>query len=318
MVLVAFYELCFDDDEQNIRYRKYAKRILILSLIISIIIFGIVMLSLYVNHKIAQSEIGIINDSYSGKLLGPYQQGSYTLKPGQQLIKLSKVYTSRTYNVNCLSKDQLSINLSISMQYLYSSDYILSFMFKKFSNEGEYLSLFEDIFWRSYILVCAHYDAEEYYTSRSIIEHDMYNILINSSNTIGIGMDIKSLQLNNIAFPTKFSTAITQKQLSNQNITSNTNARTGALTTAQTKLLQAEQTALTIAINANSTANIIIRNAKSLYDNNIQKWNSIGIGLSSVLSSLNNNVTALLKYLQYQTIQKSNKPVINIKQFLES
>lgn len=313
----CIHSLCFNNNLKL--YKNITIATTVCCFVLAIILTSIILLGMNVNKKIDQSEVAIFINNYTANIRGPFEQGTYTTYPGDTIVIFQRVYQQQDYtSISCLTKDQLSIQLSISYQFQYDIQNIIPVIIQKFNTESFYLDFVSNVFWESYTDVCSNYNAEDYYTNRSLIEATIYDNFLGAVNNLSLGMDIKALQLTHVDFPCQFSDIITNKQITTQNIITNTNARQGLLTQAQTNLLTAMQQARINLITANNTAAVNIFNADTNYAVVYNKWDQYGIGLKFVLDTFNGNLTSFFNYLEYNILQNSVNPIINFGDFVSS
>lgn len=302
------------------KLRDYLKKclIIILSIIVfGIIILGCILLALCVNIKIKQSDVGVFINHYTSTIRGPFDQGTYNILPGDEVLRFSRIYQQKNYHIDTLTKDGIVVNLNITFQQMYNISEIIPTILKKFDNEEFYLDVLSNVLWPSIMFVACKFNAEDFYNNRSYIETEMYNNYVSYISKISFGVDIKSLQLVHIGFPINYTDVLTQKQIQTQNKITNLNMRQGLLTKANTDLMIAKQQAQTILINANNTANINIANANTKYQIVLDNMEQTGNGLKIILNSFDNNFTSFFNYLEYTILSNSNNPIINFKDFIK-
>jgi regulator of protease activity HflC (stomatin/prohibitin superfamily) len=283
-----------------------------------IVIFGgiitmISLLSLYVSYPVEQSEYAVGYDTYNMKFTKIYTQGKYPIKVGEKMYIIKRTLQDIDKKLICMTKDKILINLSIEIQYKYNKEDLIEKILKKFSSIGYFNIFLFDRITSSVINSCLEYNAEEYYTDRSIIDKKMYNDLINNINNYYLGVDIEFFQLINIKFPQKISKSITKKQNIEQQSLTAQNDRASLITEANTILLEMKKQADILIINANNNANITLNNA--FINSQIQQvlWNNRAYTYLHSNDVLELNSTDLIDYIQSSLISKSNSLLSNFK-----
>lgn len=278
----------------------------------SSILLMIIMLALCVNKKVDQNQYSIFINKYTMDVSGPYDQGTYTIKPGDDM----KFYTSTVQyydnDINCMSKDGLQIALDISYQYLYQRNSLIPIMLYQFSDEINYLSSFNAIIESAIYKSCAFFDSEEYYTQRQKIEANMSTIVTNAIGNSSIGIDMNIFQIKNIQFPYSFNEAITQKQILIQQVQTQLNKRISQLISTNTTLIQAQQTAKQIKIQADNNVNIIIAQANATANIVNTQWLKRAETYKTIMEKQNINGTQLVSYIESELLRLSNDPTIQL------
>ncbi len=314
-MLTSIYNFCFDD--KNKANRKCTCCWVLSCLFGAGVILMIVLLVMCVNKKIDQSEVGVFKNYYTSSLRGPYEQGTYVMVPGETLTTFPRVYQQRSHDkVVCLTKDTLPIKVDVAMQYQYDVNLIIPQLLQQFDNEDNFMELFDNTFYKAYLISCSKYTAEQFNNIRSQIEADIYTEMSNQLHKTKIGVDVQSLQLVHTYFPNEFIDIITSKQATIQSITTNLNSRSGQLTEINTSILQAKQQANINLINANNIANINTVNADIKYNITLNKWQQQGIAFLDMLQAVNNNKSTFLYNLQFSIIKNATRPVINLENYM--
>ena len=282
---------------------------LIFSLIVVVggVVTFITILAMYSNYSVEQSEYAIGYDTYNMKFTKIYDQGRYFVKVGEKMIKIKRTLQEYSKDINCLTADKILVDITVTLQYQYEKDSLIPIILKKFSSIDNYNEFLFDRITSSIMDSCLAYDAEQYYTDRSLVDSHMYKQLVIDINDKDIGSTIEFLQLVNIKFPTEITDAITQKQNIDQEALTTLNDRNTQLTNSNTDLLETVRKANILIINANNTANIIINQAKTTAQTQTTLWNERSYGYSYAGKILGLNSTQIIEYIESDIIQKSNK-----------
>jgi regulator of protease activity HflC (stomatin/prohibitin superfamily) len=283
-----------------------------------LLVLSITLLAICVNIKVDQSQVGVTINFFTSEISDPKEQGTYTILPGDTMVRFPRIYQQQNYYIAALTNDGIIVGLNISYQQMYNVSEIVPVILKQYDNETFYLNVLSNVLWPAIMFEAAKYVTDDFYNNRSIIENAMYQSYVSYIANTSMGIDIKSLQLVHIDFPEEYNNILSQKQIQTQNITTNLNMREGLLVQADTDLKVANQQAEIISINANNTANVNIATADTNYQIALTKWDQISKGLETVLNSFNNNYTQFFNYLEYSILGNSNSPIINFNDFIAS
>lgn len=285
--------------------------------ITGILIFGgiitmISLLALYISYPVEQSEYAVGYDTYNMKFTKIYEQGKYPIKVGEEMIIIQRTLQDFNKDLTCMTKDKILINLNIGLQYQYHRDDLIEKILKEFSSIKNFNGFLFDRITSSIINSCLAYEAEEYYTKRSVIDRHMYNGLIADINNYNLGASVEFFQLINIQFPKPISDAIAEKQNIDQEALTAQNERASKLTEANTALYEMQRQANIQIINAYASANITQNQAQS--NSQIQQvlWENRAYTYSHANDVLGLNSTQLIDYIQADLISKSDNLLTNL------
>lgn len=292
-------------------------RIVIIFFVVAVIVMSSVLIGVSVNKKVAQNEYAIVANKYTMELVKVLEQGTYTVKPGDELNYYRSTVQTLNYDefegfLHCFSSDGLQIQLDITVQYLYKKDILVPILLKQFGNEKNYVSAFKAIVIDAILTSCANFTSDEYYTSRQNVENLMSETIVRDTNTSQIGIDVSLVQLKNIDFPDQFNQAIAQKQHTAQELQTQLNNRTSQLILANTTLIQAQQSAQQIIIQAHNTENLVIVKANTTSDIIRNQLVQRGDAYANIKTNLGFNSTQFVEYIEADLLRTSNNPLIGL------
>jgi regulator of protease activity HflC (stomatin/prohibitin superfamily) len=273
----------------------------------------IILVSLTALKKVEQKEYGIVFNNYTYEFGRIYEQGTYTLNVGDVLLKKERTLIPiGTNSLNCISKDKITVTLTLSAQYQFNKQDLIDIIFKQF--DEQYDTFLSSIVANIILRICGLYNAEDFYLKRGIVDTHMLNSLKNeiNNNTQSLGATIVNFQLQNIRFPQAYEDAITQKQLVTQNKVTSENNRITQLILANTTLLQNQRQAQILIINANNQAQININQAQTSYDIIVNQWIQRADVYATIMANLKLNQSQFLEYLKAEAIRDSDSPVISV------
>src|SRR3990167_1291281 len=104
---------------------RYCQRTLLTLLLIVLGLGGFILLivlpAITVNKRVEQNEVGIFVNSFTTDVVGPYEQGSYTINVGDSIILFTRiVQDSGLEDIICLSNDKITIDLNVFIQFQYN------------------------------------------------------------------------------------------------------------------------------------------------------------------------------------------------------
>jgi len=270
------------------------------------------LLAMYVGYQVQQSQYAVGYDNYNMEFTKIYEQGKYPIRVGEEMIIIERTLQDYNKDLTCMTKDKILIGLSIGIQYQYQKKDIIDKILREFSTINNFNGFLFDRITSSIINSCLVYNAEDYYTERSIIDRHMYDNLILNVNNYNLGVLIEFFQLINIKFPSEISNAISEKQNIEQESLTAINQRTSKLTEANTELFEMQRQAEILIINAYATSNITLNQAES--NSQIQQilWANRAYAYSHANDVLGLNSTQLIDYIQSDLISKSENLLTNL------
>lgn len=285
--------------------------------VFGILIFGgiitmISLLALYINYPVEQSEYAVGYDTYNMEFTKIYEQGKYPIRVGEEMIIIERTLQDYNRNFICMTKDKILIELDVGLQYQYQRDDLIDKILMEFSSVGNFEGFLFDRMTSSIINSCLAFDAEEYYTERSIIDRHMYNGLITDINDYNFGVLVEFFQLINIKFPLEISNAIADKQNIEQDTLTAINERASKLTEANTKLFEMQRKADIQIINAYAKANVTMNQAESNFEIQNVLWSNRAYSYLHALSALGLNSSSIIDYIQADLITKSENLLTNL------
>jgi regulator of protease activity HflC (stomatin/prohibitin superfamily) len=269
------------------------------------VILAITLMALTVDKVVEQNEYAVGYNTYTMEFTKVYEQGKHTIAVGEDWIILQRTLREFKDEIQCLSKDKVLLDISVSIQYQYVEDDLINIIMRDYGGEKNYKKMIHNRAISSIMESCLLFNAEQYYIERSSIDAAMYNTLYNKINEKDIGTTIEFLQLTNIAFPDDFNTVIEEKQNIEQTSLTALNDRASIITQANTEYLEALREADVNIINANKTANIIINKAETEATSQEKLWSDRAFGYTHALSLLNFNSTDIIKYIEYDNVRGS-------------
>lgn len=284
----------------------------------SILLFGsiitmISLLALYVNYPVDQTEYAVGYDTYNMKFTKIYEQGKYTIRVGEQMIKIRRTLQDYNKVVVCMTKDKILINLDIGIQYLYESDDLIPNILIKFGNTKSYNNFLSDRIKSSILNSCLKFESEQYYMERSTIDNYIYSNLVEDINNKKIGVNVEFFQLINIEYPTDISNIISQKQNIEQEALTAQNNRDTLITEEKTKYFEVQRQANILIINANVQANITLNQAWTNSQAQTILWTNRAYTYEHVKNTLGLNSSSIIEYIQTDMISKSSNLYSNLE-----
>ncbi|KAK6166456.1 hypothetical protein SNE40_023143 [Patella caerulea] len=221
------------------------------------LIIGLVSTSL---KKLDSDEVGIKYNTIQKTLDGePKLEGLYTGPPGYEFIVFPNTFTTMTFNrLDCLNAEGVTITLNVEYQYKAQPKDIKKIIldFKDFDN---YKKVLETTGEASLHEACSHFNTSQFQTERGAFQEEIRTAL--QKRYVDLMCIVTDLQVNNIARPSLYESAIRSKERAREDIKVAKSEEPRRLTEADTEILQAETQGKIIMNKAESNARI--RNNKA-------------------------------------------------------
>lgn len=277
------------------------------------VILMCVLLSLTVNKKVQQNEIGVVWNSYTMEIKNIYDQGTYTLDVGDNLETYIATVQYMDYtNLPCYTKDKLQITLDTQTQYTYIRDKLIPIMYRQYGNQGALMEYFDAAIKSAIYSTCVLFTSQDCYNNRQLIETAMLTNITNVVKNADIGIDVNLFVLRDIDFPTAFSNTIANIQAATQQIQTQLVTRQAELILANTSLIQAKQTAQQIMIQAENSAKLILQQANATANVIITQLHQQALSFKLIKDSLELNASGLISFLKSEFIRTAQHPFISI------
>jgi len=257
--------------------------------------------------SVEQDEYAVVLNSYTMQFRSAvYSQGFYFLVPGDRFIRFKRtLQNAELGDMDCLTKDEVLVDLHVATQFQYTKDDLVPFVLKKFGTDRNYKHFLAGIM-RSVILnTCLEFTALEYYEKRAMVDAEMFGNLIRTVNSNRLGCTIEYFQLVDIDYPKDYMKVLHEKQNVKQNLITAENHRTSEVISATTTKMEAQRTANINMINAYNVYNM------TLFDANVQKdaimsmWRNRGLAYKNVIKDLELSVPQFIEYLQSDVVRTS-------------
>ena len=272
----------------------------------------ITLLALTTNREVSQSEYVVLYDTYNREFNGVKEQGRYTTGVGVKFFPFQRTLQDLSLGkVLCLSGDKIEIELRVKVQMRLREDSLIPLVLRQFSDKDHHRDFLKHIARSTLISSCLAYDVNDYFSSRSQVDRDMFENLQKSINDQDFGADVEFFQLVTIQLPEPLVEVITVKQNIEQELITATNDRTNELIQATTDFLEAEQVAEVTLIDANNTAKIITNQAEAQEEIIRSKWFNAGEAYSSVAENLNLDEKDFVEYLSAELYRLVNVSVVH-------
>ncbi|XP_052080290.1 uncharacterized protein LOC127718334 [Mytilus californianus] len=229
----------------------------VIVLVVIITLIAVVATSL---KKLASDEIGIKYDTILKKLENTTErEGLHTGLPGFKFIKFPSVYTSLTFNhLESLNKDGVKIVLYVSYQYKVRSDKLRDIILE-FRDKDGYTKFLRYEGESAIHESCSYFNTSQFAAERANFQEKVKDqIMVRYKK---VNAEITDLQVNNIARPTEYESAIRSKEKAREDIRVANNERPRLLTEAETQKREAETNAKIIIDKAESDTRILANRA---------------------------------------------------------
>ncbi|XP_077997429.1 uncharacterized protein LOC144450659 [Glandiceps talaboti] len=253
-------------------------------------------------------EMGIKYDTIQKKLKNDVEQeGLHTGPPGYEFIKFPSVFRTLSFpELTCLNKDGVLIDLDVDFQYQTRFAELYEVVME-FRSHEHYVKVLKFAGEAAIHEACSKYNTTEFQTMRAVFQETVREQLSNRFDLLKA--NVADLQVNNIARPSQYESAIREKEAAKENIEVAKNERPRQLTQAITAKREAE-TSATIAINKALSDARIIRNKAENEAAAIEKqYETEANTYRDIMNSQGLGVEGFLAYLGVRTIGAAKQPV---------
>lgn len=274
------------------------------------IILAIVLPSMYTNKRVNDDEYGVFINKFTMSVRGPYEPNTYNLAIGDSITRFVRTYVpiNGLQRIQCLSSDKVTITLSISAQYSYNPHDIIPIVLFNFGNDDRYKQFLSSLAVQSIRQTCSNFTAEHFYLNRNGVENTMEANLANEMD--GFASTLISLQLTDFDYPWMFNNVIDRKQLTLQNVTTQRNAREGAILDAETKFLITQDQARIMEMYAINNRSILLTQARDNATVVSTQWQKLGLSYLEVKQALGLDEYGFLAYLRSEILRTTSSSLI--------
>lgn len=279
---------------------------LIVAVAIAIMIIVLVAVSL---KKLASDQIGIAYDTIN-KDLGTETktEGLHNGPPGFEFIIFPSVYKTLSFSLGCLNKDGVVIDLDVTYQYKAKAKELRNIIlsFKDFDGYKEILTQVGESALHE---ACSYFDTAQFQSERGAFQEKVRQKVIEKYENLHC--NITDLQVNNIARPSAYESAIRSKERAREDIQVALNERPRLLTEAETVRREANTTAAIIIDKAESEARILQAKADAEAEAIMEQYKREAEAYKEILSSsgLGFTVEGFISYLGTRVISSAKNPV---------
>lgn len=279
---------------------------LVVGAAIAILIIVLVAVSL---KKLASDQIGLPYDTIN-KDLGTETKGEglHNGPPGFEFIIFPSVYKTLTFSIDCLNKDGVIINLDVTYQYKAKPKELRKIIlaFKDFDG---YKTVLAQVGESALHEACSYFDTAQFQSERGAFQERVRQKVIEKYDNLHC--NITDLQVNNIARPSAYESAIRSKERAREDIQVALNERPRLLTEAETVKREANTTAQIITDKAESEARILEIKATAEAKAVLEQYKREAEAYKEILSSsgLGFTVEGFISYMGTRVISSAKNPV---------
>ena len=279
------------------------------TLLCSWFILALIVAFLCINiGSVEQEEYAIALNSFTMQFRDEvYSQGTFILRPGDTLLKFKRTVQSiELGEIDCLTKDEVLIDIEVSAQFQYVRDGLIPFVLKQFGNDENYQDFLVSAMRSTILNSCLEFTALDYYEMRTVVDAAMFKNLVADMNEKGLGCTIEYFQLVDIRYPTEYISTLHQKQNVKQDLITAENHRSTEIIGATTAKLEAQRTANINLINAYNSRNITLYNAHTQKQAIVAQWENRGKYFKNVLVDLKLTYGQFIEYLKSDVVRTSH------------
>ncbi|XP_063411792.1 uncharacterized protein LOC134694680 [Mytilus trossulus] len=281
--------------------------ITVIVLVVIITVITVVSTSL---KKLDSEEIGIKYDTIRKILENTTErEGLHTGLPGFKFIIFPSVYTSLTFNhLESFNKDGVQIVLDVTYQYKVRSDKLREVILE-FRDKDGYTKILKYEGESAIHETCSHFNTSQFQAERANFQVKVKeNIMVRYKK---LNAEMTDLQVNNIARPTEYESAIRSKERAREDIRVANNERPRLLTEAETQIREAETQAKIIIDKADSAARILANRGLTEAQAIIAQFEKEAEAYTKIVeaSGLGFTIDGFISYLGVRVIADAKNPV---------
>ncbi|XP_050418875.1 uncharacterized protein LOC126832201 isoform X3 [Patella vulgata] len=239
----------------------------------------------------------------------PYYEGLYTGPPGFEFIIYPNTFTTKQfYYFKCLNAEGITMELNVEYQYKAEIDSLQTIM-KDFKDFDDFKEILEDEGEAALHNACSRFNTTQFQSERGSFQGVVREQL--QKRYTAHFCTIAGVQVDNIAWPSKFEDVIERKERAREDIKVAETERPRLLTEADTEILKAKTQAQIILDKAESDARVRKNKADSVAEAITSQFEKEAETYSQILSNqgLNLNQAGLMSYMGTRVIADAKKPV---------
>jgi regulator of protease activity HflC (stomatin/prohibitin superfamily) len=271
-------------------------------------VLAIVLSFVFINiGSVEQEEYAVALNSYTMQFRDQvYSQGTFILSPGDTFIRFKRTVQSiELGEIDCLTKDEVLIDIEVSAQFQYIKDDLIPYVMKQFGDDEHYKDFLVSIMRSTILNSCLEFTALDYYEMRTVVDAEMFKSLVRAMNT-GLGCTIEYFQLVDIKYPSEYISTLHKKQNIKQDLITAENHRSTEVIGATTTKLEAQRTANINLINAYNARNITMYSATTQRQAIVSQWVNRGSYFKHVMHDLKLSFSQFIEYLKSDVVRSSH------------
>ena len=273
------------------------------------------LLAMYTLQEVKQSQFAVEYNTYEISFGPVLSQGKYDVAVGSELITFQRTLQDLNLGtMSCLSKDQVVVTLEINIQIQYTAEALVPIILEQYGTDKIFKTFLAGMAQSSIKNSCAAFDADDYFTSRALIDIAMTERVSEIINPESLGTSVVFFQLADIQFPPSYRAVLTSKQTTAQAEVTLENDRLNQLTIANTNLFVANNTANIKIIRSRQEAAGILNLATTSKLAIEAFWDSRSESFEAVMTNLQyTNTSQLLDFINSEIIRTNRKLIAGIK-----
>jgi regulator of protease activity HflC (stomatin/prohibitin superfamily) len=254
--------------------------------------------------KVDNNEYGVEYNRHKKQLYDASKTGGLFLgPPGYRFIKFPSTYiTVDLDDRTCVSRDGLRVQVSVTFQYRMPEENMLQAI-NKYREFTKWADIVEEAGLSAVHHSCSEFNISDFQNLRGQIQATMQENLglklegDPENDLVGVYAIAVSLQLRNLALPSEYNSAISEKQSAEEDIALAKNQRKQEKTKAQTELLRAQEEARKIRDTAVNEAEVLLTEATLKAEETIFAFEKEAETIVEVKEALNLTTEGVLAYL---------------------
>ncbi|CAG2187807.1 unnamed protein product [Mytilus edulis] len=271
-----------------------SSKCIIVTVVVLVVIITVITLVATSLKKLDSNEIGIKYDTIRKKLIDSTErEGLHMGPPGFEFIIFPSVYTSLTFN---------------HLEYKVRSDKLKDIILE-FRDKDGYTKILRYEGESSIHESCSYFNTSQFQAERANFQEKVKEqIIVRYKN---LNAEIVDLQVNNIARPTEYESAIRNKERAREDIRVANHERPRLLTEAETHKREAETHAKIIIDMADSHARVLANRAKTEAHAIIDQYEKETKAYKKIVeaSGLGFTIDGFISYIGVRVIADAKNPV---------
>ena len=152
-------------------------------------------------------------NTFDRRFEGILEQGRHATNVGVKFYDFIRtVQTLPLSEINCLSRDKVSINLNVLVRFRLKRDELIPVIMTQFGYADLHMEFVSFLASSAIHASCTLFDVNDYFTSRSLVDNTMYLAVRDLIDNEHYAVNIELVQVSNIGLPESLVNLMTGKE----------------------------------------------------------------------------------------------------------